>query len=261
MSHKSSNTWWSGRFLRSLERLGLVSPSRQARDVVQAVRVLSLAVGPGWVESRVQIGQEFVCRMEFAPLTDLEWEESFERLAFSDLSAAALLTTGRLPPQIEDFFIPSGRLLLPQSAEDLEFSCSCRAPAGLCQHLTATVYQFAERLDRDPWLLFLIRGRSSEEVMEALAQRWNRSAEPRFLAPNRAAIKAEQAEPLTSDIDRFWSAPAPIEMDLGARTERRIHTARRLGSPEPKVDLKDWTELLSEIYAVVAQRAQGHLEG
>lgn len=261
MSRKSSNTWWSGRFLRSLERLGLVAPSRQARDGGSSSRVLSLAVGPGWVESRVQGGQELVCRMEFAPLTDLEWEESFERLAFSDLSAAALLTTGRLPPQIEDFFIPSGRRLLPQSAEDLEFSCSCRAPAALCEHLSATVYQFAERLDRDPWLLFLIRGRSSEEVMEALAQRWNRGAKPTPIELHRAEVKTESDEPLTSDIDRFWNSPVPMELDLGPRKERKIHTVRRLGSPEPKVDLKDWTELLSEIYAVVAQRAQGHLEG
>ena len=255
MNYRSGNTWWSGRFLRSLERLGLSSRLQRGREYLQHGHVLSMAVGPGYVEARVQGSEEYICRIEFAPLTDLEWEESYERLAFSDLSAAALLTTGRLPPQIEDFFAPSGRRLLPQHAEDLEFSCSCPDRVALCKHLAATAYLFAERLDRDPWLMFLMRGRSSSEVMSALAERWNRGQESLGSMP-MGEVRVDSAEPLTEDVDRFWTSPRPLEFDVTARPERRFSTAKRLGSPEPKVEEKAWTELLEEIYLTVAQRAE-----
>lgn len=260
MNPKSSNTWWSGRFLRSLERLGLSSRLQQGREYLQRGHVLSMVVGDGWVESRVLGAQEYICRIEFAPLTDLEWEESYERLAFSDLSAAALLTTGRLPPQIEDFFAPSGRRLLPQHAEDLEFSCSCPDRVALCQHLAATAYLFAERLDRDPWLLFMVRGRSSDEVMAALVQRWNRGSEAVPLERRPEPSTFEPHEALTNDIDRFWKSTHPIDFDLTARTERPFPTARRLGSPEPKVDEKVWNELLGDVYLALAKRAEERLE-
>lgn len=259
MNHKSGNTWWSGRFLRSLERLGLSSRLQRGREYLQHGHVLSMVVGDGCVEARVRGAQEYICRIEFAPLTDLEWEESYERLAFSDLSAAALLTTGRLPPQIEDFFAPSGRRLLPQHAEDLEFSCSCPERVSLCQHLAATAYLFAERLDRDPWLLFVMRGRSSEEVMAALAQRWSRGAEAVPLEPPERST-SDPSEALTNDIDRFWTSSHPIEFDLTGRTERPFPTARRLGSPEPKVDEKVWSELLGDVYWALAKRAEERLE-
>ena len=257
--NKTGNTWWSGKFLRSLERLGLSSRLQRGKEYLQRGRVVSLAINAGYVESRVQGDQEYICRLEFAPFTDLEWQESFERLAFSDLSAAALLTTGRMPPQIEDFFAPSGRRLLPQQADDLEFSCSCPDRVNLCKHLAATAYLFAERLDRDPWLLFLLRGRSADEVMEGLAQRWNRGTEPSASKPEVHQQIAVET-PIPTDIDRFWSSPSPVEFDLTAVPSRPFPTARRLGTPEPKVEEKTWNELLTEIYTGVAKQAEERLE-
>lgn len=254
---KSASTWWSSRFLRSLERLGLIPSLRAEHKQSQWPQIVSLVVGIGGVEARVLDGQEHNCRIEFAPFTDLEWEESFERLAFMDLSAAALLTTGRLPPHIEDFFLPTGRRLLPQQSQELELSCRCTHKSGVCQHLIATAYRFAERLDRDPWLLFLVRGRSAEAVKAALAERWNRDA------PDTAGgspAKPAEAEPLTRDVDLFWEGSYPVDPSWQLAIGQQFPTVRRLGTPEPKVDEKIWTELLLEIYSTLSKRAQQRLE-
>jgi uncharacterized Zn finger protein len=257
---KSGNTWWSSRFLRSLERLGLASELNRGRHYLGRGHVLSLVVGTGGVEARVQGRMEYRCRIEFAPFTDLEWEESFERLAFWDLSAAALLTTGRLPPHIEDFFAPTGRRLLPQQSEDLEFSCSCPDRVALCKHLAATAYLFAERLDRDPWLLFLVRGRSADAVKSALAERWNRDT-PDNRSRESSAGSHRVAEPLTDDVDLFWDGPSPVDPAWEIPSGKHFPTARRLGTPEPKVEEKAWSDLLSELYCAISKRAQRRLSG
>lgn len=256
---KSGNTWWSSRFLRSLERLGLSSKLQRGREYLGRGNVLSLLVGTGGIEARVQGETEYLCRIEFAPFTDLEWEESFERLAFRDLSAAALLTTGRLPPHIEDFFISSGRRLLPQTAEELEFSCTCPDKAALCKHVAATAYLFAERLDRDPWLLFLVRGRSADAVKGALAERWNRDTPDSA----RAAVARPDTEneSLPEDVDLFWEGSRRYEPGWEVPAGKHFPTARRLGTPEPKVEEKAWSELLLEIYAAMSKRAQRKSSG
>lgn len=256
---KAGNTWWSGRFLRSLERLGLSSRLRRGREYLDQGHVLSLLVGTGGVEARVQGRVEYRCRIEFAPFTDLDWEESFERLAFMDLSAAALLTTGRLPPHIEDFFLPTGRRLLPQQSEELEFSCSCSDKAPLCKHLAAAAYLFAERLDRDPWLLFLVRGRSAEAVQAALAERWNRDAPD--VVGHTAESRKPSVAPLTDDVDLFWNGSGPVDPGWQIPAGKRFPTVRRLGTPEPKVEERAWSDLLAELYEAMARRAQKRLGG
>ena len=256
---KSGNTWWSSRFLRSLERLGLTPRLQRGREYLSRGHVLSLVVGTGGVEARVQGRSEYRCRIEFAPFTDLEWEDSLERLAFMDLSAAALLTTGRLPPHIEDFFKPTGRRLLPQQSEDLEFSCTCADRVSLCKHLAATAYLFAERLDRDPWLLFLVRGRSAEAVQAGLAERWNRDA-PDVGGLSEAAPPA-RAEPLTTDVDLFWEGSRRVDPSWEVPDGKHFPTVRRLGAPEPKVEERAWSDLLGEVYAAMSKRAQQRLTG
>lgn len=258
--NKTGNTWWSSRFLRSLERLGLVNQGHQSRAALGRDAVLSLTVRVGGFEAVVwDQEREFSCVVEFEPLSDLEWKESFERLAFQDLSAAALLTTGRLPLQIEDFFLPSGRRLLPQQGTELEFHCGCHSRERVCSHLAAAAYLFAERLDRDPWLLFLVRGRSSEAVKDALAQRWNRD----YRAPeDRPLVGTEEAvtTDLPQDIDLYWNGPDPEHRPLTPPTGRPGLTAKRLATPEPKVDPKAWNDLLTDIYATISKRAKARLE-
>ena len=137
---KHGATWWSGRFLRSLERLGMTTRLRRGHNYYLEGRVLRLDVQPGVVSSVVRGTEDYHCQIYFEPLSDMEWTESLDRLALGDLSAAAFLATGRMPPQIENFFAPSGRRLLPQAATDLELECSCRDSANPCKHLAATAY-------------------------------------------------------------------------------------------------------------------------
>ncbi len=258
--NRTGNTWWSSRFLRSLERLGLVNRGLHHKEIIGRDGVLSLTVRVGGFEAVVwDMEREYSCVVEFEPLSDLEWKESFERLAFQDLSAAALLTTGRLPLQIEDFFLPSGRRLLPQQGTELEFQCQCPSRERVCPHLAAAAYLFAERLDRDPWLLFLVRGRSSEAVKAALAKRWNRD----YLAPEDGQLAGTEevvVSELPEDIDLFWNGPAPGNIPLPPPAGRPGLTAKRLATPEPKVDPKAWNDLLTDIYATISKRAKSRLE-
>lgn len=252
---KHGATWWSGRFLRSLERLGMTTRLKRGHNYFLEGRVLRLDVQPGVVSSVVRGSEDYDCQIYFEPLSDMEWMESLDRLALGDLSAAALLATGRMPPQIENFFAPSGRRLLPQAATDLELECSCPDSANPCKHLAATAYVLAERLDRDPYLLFLLRGRSAAEVEEELRRRWDRDISEDVA---RATSEKEDSAELCveENVDKFWGneLEAPILFPPREGSASGL-TIQRMSVPEPKIDEDAWKKNLEALFEAVSQQA------
>lgn len=256
-SQKHGATWWSGRFLRSLERLGMTTRLKRGHAYFQQGRVVDLEIESGGVKSLVQGDEEYQCHIFFEPLSSMEWNESFDRLAFADLSAAALLTVGRMPPQIEDFFIPSGRRLLPHAESDLELHCTCHARETPCRHLAATAYALAEQLDSDPWLLFLLRGRSAQEVEKALVSRWNRDfdEEAKQFSPGQASLEEEPLEAVRS-VDVFWASQLQSPLHLPPLAPPMAGTTiERMSLPEPKIDADAWHAALKALYTQVSRRA------
>jgi uncharacterized Zn finger protein len=52
-------------------------------------------------------------------------------------------------------------------AKQLSMSCSCPDSAALCKHLAAVLYGIGSRLDREPELLFVLRGVDKLELVDA----------------------------------------------------------------------------------------------
>src|SRR6059036_1628093 len=81
---------------------------------------------------------------------------------------AAELLAGEMPKEIDQAFRASGRSLFPAKVKDLQTACSCPDWANPCKHVAATHFVLGEAFDRDPFLLFELRGRSKDQVLSAL---------------------------------------------------------------------------------------------
>ena len=144
---------------------------------------------------------------------------------------AARLLSGEMPEQIEEAFRAAGVTLFPADEGDLETDCTCPDWANPCKHVAAVFYLLGERFDADPFLMFELRGRTREQIVEALRAR--RAGGPRGPEPGsrgrgparatrdgRAPGAARGAGPscrtrLGADgpagrppADAFWTAPA-----------------------------------------------------
>ena len=76
-----------------------------------------------------------------------------------------------MPQGLDETFREAGASLYPRVPKELQTHCDCPDWANPCKHVAAVCYIMAEALDRDPWLLFDLRGRTREEVLEALQAR------------------------------------------------------------------------------------------
>ena len=53
------------------------------------------------------------------------------------------------------------------SPQAIEFRCSCPDDATMCKHVAAALYGVGARLDREPELLFTLRGASVDDLVTA----------------------------------------------------------------------------------------------
>ncbi|CAN5870142.1 hypothetical protein BH18ACT11_BH18ACT11_00010 [soil metagenome] len=184
-------------------------------------------------------------RIDLEPLEDAGWERVIDVLAGRALFAARLLS-GEMPEDIEDAFSAAGARLFPERRGELRPDCSCPDPARVCKHTAAVHYILAERFDEDPFLLFRLRGRAADEVLQALRERRGETGGP---SPEPAA------PPLEEVLDRFWEAGPELDaIRISIKPPPvPLPALRRLG--RPNFVTEDLPRLLSPAYEVISRSA------
>ena len=158
----------------------------------------------------------------------------------------------------------AGVSLFPARASELRTDCSCPDWSNPCKHIAAVYYLLGEEFDRDPFLIFRLRGIDREQIVELVgassrpaarvAAKTSR-AKPR---DERPAIAAGQPPP-----EHFWEGTAP-EGDLFGVVEpppRSAPILRRLGPFPFWRGGEDLLDALEPLYPAAASIAAAALVG
>jgi uncharacterized Zn finger protein len=162
-------TWWSRRWIAALEGLHAKARLDRGKSYARRGQVLSIEVGKGKVAGKVQGSRAVPYSVKIAvpTFTKSQWKTVADALRDQALFAAKLLA-GEMPEAIESAFQAAGLSLFPGRLPDLRASCSCSDRNAPCTHAAAVYYLLAEEFDRDPFLLFLLRGMPREELTALL---------------------------------------------------------------------------------------------
>ncbi|MGW0435842.1 SWIM zinc finger family protein [Micromonospora sp. NPDC003197] len=170
---RRARTWWGTAWVRALEDTSLDrEPLRQGRRYAGTGRVGAITVSPGRIAASVHDGTEDVdyqTRVRVEPLTDAEWARFLDEVTRKAGHVAALLDR-EMPRELVAAADDAGVRLLP-GLGDLQPDCDCPDWEFPCRHAAALCYQVAWLLDADPFVLLLIRGRSEQEVRDAVRRR------------------------------------------------------------------------------------------
>jgi uncharacterized Zn finger protein len=166
-------TWWGQRWIGSLERFSREYLSRlgRGRSYARGGRVHDLKIVPGKVTALVT-GSEtmpYEVSISMEAFSARTWNAAIAAMAKEARFAAELLA-GRMPQDIDTVFRGAKCSLFPRKSHDLETDCSCPDWASPCKHVAAVHYVLGEAFDKDPFLLFELRGRSREQVLHALSR-------------------------------------------------------------------------------------------
>ncbi|MFN7986236.1 MAG: hypothetical protein U0529_02110 [Thermoanaerobaculia bacterium] len=184
---------WGARWLASASGAGRARLEK-GRALVAEGALAALAVKPGLVEAEVRDrGRSFVSvRLKVRPLNEKVFDGALKAFAERARTAGELLS-GSLPEEADAVFAAAGGALLPASANEVSVACPCGETVP-CRHAAAVHVGLAERFDRDPFLILLLRGKGRDEVLARLRDARARRALP-AAAPS-APKRAETAAPL-----------------------------------------------------------------
>jgi len=227
-----SRTWWGQRFIAALEQF--TDPARlgRGRSYASGGRILDHKLANGTVTARVRgsinpyfgVYKEPIYRttITIRPISSADWTKAIGKIA-SRADLVTKLLMNEMPDTIEDAFSGLGLHLLPHSESDFETDCSCPDWANPCKHIAGVYYLLASELDRDPFLMFELRGLSRDALHAELV----RSPLGQILS---SALKSEDV-PAVEPVESYYTRPAR-EPDAVVASHKEFWTgAKRLPAP------------------------------
>jgi uncharacterized Zn finger protein len=201
-------SWWAKRWIQVLEGFNIGARLARGRSYARSGQVLSIEVAEGRVTATVQGSRPrpYDVTIEVQTLSESEWTRVLDALGGQAMFAAKLLA-GEMPQDIESVFAKAGVTLFPSRRGDLKTHCSCPDTSNPCKHIAAAYYLLGEEFDRDPFLIFTLRGMSREALVTRLEAAAHDDADA-----GSSEATARPRQPLEAEYHVFWEGPAgPIE--------------------------------------------------
>ncbi len=135
----------------------------RGRSYVRAGTVCHLKISEGLVEALVSGSSLYKVNVQINPLADENWQRVKKRCS-GQIGSLLELLQGKLSDHVMETVTDRENGLFPLHGE-MEFECSCPDWAEMCKHVAAVLYGVGARLDKQPELLFTLRGVEHEELI------------------------------------------------------------------------------------------------
>ncbi len=219
-----SQEWWVQRWNDLLNSYRFKKRLERARKYAKEGNVLSIEFKGPEVLARVQgtAPEPYQVDLSIDPFTEEDWNYVVQTMAQQAIYSAQLLA-GEMPENIERVFTANGLSLFPFTLSDIRSRCSCPDPKNPCKHIGAVYYQLGDRFSEDPFVLFQLRGRTKEQILNDLrrlrstgvTEQENQKEEnlpPQPTNPSATSVTQSAATPL--NIEQFWQYNEPLDPSL-----------------------------------------------
>ncbi len=215
---KFGESWWAKRWISVLESFQIGARLDRGRSYARHGQVISIETDKGRVRAKVQGSRPkpYEVAIQVKALSSADWQKVVRELSKQALFTAKLLA-GEMPQDIEEIFKKARLSLFPEKLKDLKTECSCPDWSNPCKHIAAVYYLLGEEFDRDPFLIFKLRGMIRDEFLALLGKGGKKSLS-KERKPKAAPSPEEDeipspGEPLSADLSAFWSGrklPEPL---------------------------------------------------
>jgi uncharacterized Zn finger protein len=175
---KYAKTWWGQRFIEALEDFTDRGRLQRGRSYSTDNRIKQWLLKDGKVEAKLRgninpyfgVYKEptYKVSVQMTHLSEAQWQKIIQKLT-QRASFIARLLLNEIPENIETLFADVGVQLLPNDYKDFKVACNCPDYEVPCKHIAGVCYRLAGKLDRDPFLLFEMRGLAPEKLLKELA--------------------------------------------------------------------------------------------
>ena len=212
--------WWVERWLDLLDSYRFKKRLERGRSYAREGNVLSMEFAHSKAKATVQgsDAQPYRVSLSLDSFSNEDWNFVISKMSEKAIFSAQLLA-GEMPETIEAVFTASGLSLFPFTLNEVRSRCSCPDKANPCKHIAAVYYQLGDRFSEDPFIIFQLRGRTKNQIIERLRQIRSQKAKAtqRNIDPaNMPHLAVATAEDGSSESKGFWQYNEPLESSLVA---------------------------------------------
>ena len=171
-------TWWGKEFIEAMQEFAEPGRLQRGRSYSSDHRIMKFDINSNGRISATVRGNvnpyfgvykepHYQVSVELTPIPSEEWPKIIQHLS-SKAGSVAKLLLNEVPDGIEDSFTWLDYSLLPTGFDDFQSKCSCPDWSRPCKHIAGVCYRLSQLLDRDPFLLFELRGLSRDDFRAEL---------------------------------------------------------------------------------------------
>jgi uncharacterized Zn finger protein len=257
-----AEAWWVQQWVDLLNSYRFKKRLERGRRYAREGHILSLDFTETKVQAKVQgtAAEPYQLSIWIDQFSDEDWDYVIDTLSKQAIYSAQLLA-GEMPADIEAVFTANGLSLFPFTLADVHSRCSCPDPKNPCKHIAAVYYQLGDFFREDPFVLFQLRGRTKEQILEALRQKRRLQAAESAADDTEVIDTAPTLEPASAvsqslEITHFWDYEEPLDHSLVVITPSEQTVLDVLGNlPLPAGDAQVVMAHLRSLYQTVAQQS------
>jgi len=274
MARKITRTWWGERFLEALQQRLDSGRLSRGRTYAGPNRMLDFCIVGKEIRAKIRgnINPYFNVHKEPKYKVSIKLktiDQANWTLIMQDISGNAAwlsrLIMNEMPDNIQQIFAKHGVSLLPgNSTGDLITACSCPDWSNPCKHVAGTYYKVASLLDRDPLLLFELRGMDKSKLHQNLADSpLGKALLTQITQSDPVPLEYVQQHRYTQPgyqnhqditLKQFWHMSPPPSPEMNT-SNKSVSAAliRKQGNYSPFWDLDhSFVEVMEEVYEKVS---------
>ena len=163
---KISRTFWGQAWCKHLEKFSDYSNRLpRGKSYLRNGLVLNMEISEGKIRAIVSGSDLYIVTVSITPIPPRRWD-SIKKRCMGQIGSVLELLQGKLSDNVMEVVTHAKTGLFPHPGE-IELDCDCPDWSVLCKHLSAVLYGVGATLDRQPELLFRLRGVNHEEMVGA----------------------------------------------------------------------------------------------
>lgn len=254
--------WWVERWLDLLNSYRFKKRLERGRSYAREGNVLSIEFANSKAKATVQGSDDQPYRVSLSldSFSNEDWNFVITKMSEKAIFSAQLLA-GELPETIEAVFTASGLSLFPFTLNEVRSRCNCLDKANPCKHIAAVYYQLGDRFSEDPFIIFQLRGRTKNQIIERLRQIRSQKAKttPITVQPAKTThLTIVSTDDSAIEPKGFWQYNDPLESSLVAIVPpmEQKTVLNILGEiPLSPADAEAVEQYLTQVYQTTGQQA------